>query len=468
MAEDLKNFFEPRGIAVIGASPKRGSVGYVIVDQLKKRYRRGRIYPVNPKYSEILGLKAYPTILDVPDPVDLAVVAVRADRVPSIVEQIGKRGVKAAIVISGGFSEIGPEGAERERKLLEIARRYGIRIIGPNCIGVLDNTTGIDTFFLPEDRLRRPPLGSISIISQSGAMLSMWVDWMAMKGLGLAKAVSYGNKVDVDDVELLRYLIDDPHTKVILMYIEALKPRRGKEFIEVARSATVKGKPVVVLKGGRSGAGARAAASHTGALASNYEVYRAAFKQAGIIEADTMEEMFDIAKAFTMTRPAEGRRLLILTNAGGEGVIATDFAERYGLEVPVLPEELQQRLRAKMPPHVVVKNPVDLTGDTDDERYRIVLEEVLPENIVDIVIVIAPPHPPAIRGDVINYVAEAHKKYQAPMLAVVTGGYIAEEYSRKFEAAGIPAYPSPERAIRVAAALAYYGEYVKKRGSAKY
>ena len=461
----LDAFFNPRGVAVIGASPRPGSVGHVIVDQLRRKYK-GRIYPVNPKYAEVLGLKAYPTILDVPDPVDLAIVAVRAERVPGIMEQVGKRGVKAAIVISGGFSEIGPEGAERERRLLEIARRYGVRIIGPNCIGVLDNSTGIDTFFLPEDRLRRPPLGPISIVSQSGAMLSMWVDWMAMKGMGLSKAISYGNKVDVDDVELLHYLTEDEKTKVILMYIESLKPGRGREFVEAARRAVLSGKPVIVLKGGRSKSGARAAASHTGALAANYEVYRAAFRQAGVIEADTMEEMFDIARAFTMTTPARGRRLLILTNAGGEGVIATDFAERYGLEVPVLPEDVQRSLRSKMPPHVIVKNPVDLTGDTDDERYKVVLDEVLPRGVVDIVIVITPPHPPAIKGSVVDYVSEAHRRYGVPILAVVTGGLIAEEYARRFEKAGVPAYPTPERAVKVAAALAFYGEYVRRHGAA--
>jgi len=465
MSGGLEAFFSPRGVAVIGASPRPGSVGYVIVDQLRRKYK-GRIYPVNPKYAEVLGLKAYPTILDVPDPVDLAIVAVRAERVPGIMEQVGKRGVKAAIVISGGFSEIGPEGAERERRLLEIARRYGVRIIGPNCIGVLDNSTGIDTFFLPEDRLRRPPLGPISIVSQSGAMLSMWVDWMAMKGMGLSKAISYGNKVDVDDVELLHYLTEDEKTKVILMYIESLKPGRGREFVEAARRAVLSGKPVIVLKGGRSKSGARAAASHTGALAANYEVYRAAFRQAGVIEADTMEEMFDIARAFTMTTPARGRRLLILTNAGGEGVIATDFAERYGLEVPVLPEDVQRSLRSKMPPHVIVKNPVDLTGDTDDERYKVVLDEVLPRGVVDIVIVITPPHPPAIKGSVVDYVSEAHRRYGVPILAVVTGGLIAEEYARRFEKAGVPAYPTPERAVKVAAALAFYGEYVRRHGAA--
>ncbi len=457
----LENFFNPRGIAVIGASERKGSVGYVIVEQLKKRFK-GYVYPVNPKYNEILGLKCYPSIKNVPDPVDLAVIAVRAELVPQIMEEVGERGIKAVIIISGGFAEIGPEGEKRQEKVAEIAQKYGIRIIGPNCIGILDTRSGVDTFFLPEEKLRRPPQGSISIVSQSGALLSMWVDWMAMKGLGLAKAISYGNKMDVDDVDLIEYLAEDSDTKVILLYIEGLKPDRGQRFVEAIRKAVKNGKPVIVLKGGRTERGFKAAASHTAALASGYEIYRAVFKQSGAIEVDTMEEMFDAAKAFTMVKIPRGRRVLIVTNAGGEGVLATDYCDRLGLEVPVLPQDLVDELRREVPPHVVLSNPIDLTGDTDDERYRIVLEKVLSRGIVDIAIVIAPPHPPAITGKVVDYVAEASKKFDIPILAVVTGGFIAEEFIKKFEEKGIPAYQTPERATKVAAALVQFSEYIKK------
>ncbi len=457
-------FFKPRGIAVIGASAKSGSVGYVIVEQLKKKFP-GAIYPVNPRYSEILGLKCYPSVEEVPDPVDLAVIAVRADFVSQVMESVGKRGIRAAIIVSGGFAELGPEGEERQRRIEEIARKHGIRVIGPNCIGVLDNSSGVDTFFLPEERLRRPPKGSISIVSQSGALLSMWIDWMAMKGMGIAKAISYGNKMDVDDVDVIEYLADDPDTKIILLYIEGLKPGRGPDFIKAVRKAISRGKPVITLKGGRTERGFQAAASHTAALASGYEVYQAVFRQAGVIEVETMEDMFDAAKALLMMPPARGRKLLILTNAGGEGVLATDYATKYGLDVPLLPNEVKQELRKSMPPHVVVNNPIDLTGDTDDERYRIALETVLSYNIVDIVIVIAPPHPPAITGRIVEYVAEAYRKYGVPILTVVTGGYIAEEYIKKFENAGIPAYQTPERAAKAAAALARFGEVLRRIGS---
>ncbi len=457
----LELFFNPRGVAVIGASAKPGSVGYVIVDQLRKRFR-GHVYPVNPRYDEILGLKCYKSVEEVPDPVDLAVVAVRAELVPSIMESVGKRGIRAAIVVSGGFAEVGPEGEERQRRLVEVAKKYGIRIVGPNCIGVLDNYSGIDTFFLPEDRLKRPPKGFISIASQSGALLSMWVDWMAMKGMGLSKALSYGNKVDIDEVDALEYFIDDPNTKVILMYIEGLKPGRGQDFIKMARRAIEVGKPVIVLKGGRTRKGFAAAASHTAAMAAGYEIYRAVFRQVGIVEVDEMEEMFDVAKAFTMLPLPKGDRVLILTNAGGEGVLATDFAERYGLNVVDMPSNVQEELRKQLPPHVVVRNPIDLTGDTDDERYRIALETVLKHGVVDAVILIAPPHPPAMKGEVVRYARECMDRFGVPIVAVVTGGVIAEEFARKFESADIPAYGSPERAVKALAAMVKFAKARKK------
>lgn len=461
--ESLKPFFQPSSIAVVGASSRPGSVGYVIVEQLKKKFK-GRIYPVNPKYKEILGLRTYPSILDIPDKVDLAVVALRAPLVPKVMEDIGRKGVKAVIVVSGGFSEIGGEGVELEKKLVEVAHRYKIRVIGPNCIGVLDNSSGVDTFFLPEDRLKRPPKGYISIISQSGAMLSMWIDWMALKGMGLSKAISYGNKVDVDDVDLLEYLRGDEDTRIILMYVEAFKHGRGAKFVEIARKMVLEGKPIVVLKGGRTSKGARAAASHTGAMAAGYEVYKAAFRQAGAIEVDTMDEMFDVAKAYLMIGPIYGKRVLILTNAGGEGVIAADYAEKYGLDVPELPREVQEELRKKLPPHVVIRNPVDLTGDTDDERYRVVLEELLPRKLFDVAVVITPPHPPSIKGTVVDYIVDAWRRHHIPIIAVVTGGAISEEFAKRLEDKGIPAYQTPERAIRVVAALSEYGVFLRKHG----
>ena len=453
----LSCFFNPRGIAVVGASNRVDSPGYVVIKQLKKKYG-GRIYPVNPKYTSIQGLPAYSSLSEVPDPVDLAVLIVSAKRVPGLVEEAGRRGIGGVIVVSGGFAEVGGEGVALQEALVEAASRYGVRVIGPNCIGVLDNRSGVDTFFLPEERLPRPGRGPISIISQSGALLSMWLDWMAGRGMGVAKAVSYGNKVDVDDPELIEYLADDEDTAIILVYLEGLRPGRGRAFIESVRYAASKGKPVVVLKGGKTERGGLAAASHTASLAAGYRVYSAALRQAGAVEVDTMEEMFDVAKAYVLAGPARGRRVLILTNAGGEGVLATDYAVRAGLEVPILPKSIREKLRSMLPPFVVVNNPVDLTADTDDEKYRLVLETVLPEGLVDMVIAIIPPHPPGMSGRVVDYLAAASREYGIPIIAVATGGSLAEAFQRLAESRGIPSYPTPERAAKTAAALALIGE----------
>ncbi|MET1101375.1 MAG: CoA-binding protein, partial [Pyrodictiaceae archaeon] len=425
-------------------------------------YNRGKIYPVNPKYDMVQGLKCYKSISEIEDDVDLAILAVPAKAVPAALEEAARKGVKAAIVISGGFAEVGGEGAVLQRRLEEVIREYGIRVIGPNCIGVLDNTTGMDTFFLPEERLPRPPKGSVSIVSQSGALLSMWMDWLAQIGLGIAKAVSYGNKVDVDDADIIEYLAEDEDTKIILLYLEGLKPGRGRPFMDAVKRALCKGKPLVVLKGGRTERGGLAAASHTAALASGYEVYKSLFRQLGVIEVETMEEMFDVAKAYVMAGAARGRRLLILTNAGGEGVLATDYAAQLGLDVPILPEHIKEKLRKELPPFVVVNNPVDLTADTDDEKYKLVLETVLAEKLVDIVVAIAPPHPPGMSGRVADYLAEAHYKYGVPVIAVATGGRLASAFLKLFESRGIPSYPTPERAVRAAAGLARIGEALRR------
>ncbi len=453
----LDPFFRPRGVAVVGATPRPGAPGYVIVEQLRRKYR-GRVYPVNPKYEEVLGLPSYPSLLDVPDPVDLAVVVVAAPKVPGVVEEAGRRGVPAVIVVSGGFAEVGGEGVELQRRLIEVARRYGVRVIGPNCIGVLDTSSGLDTFFLPEDRLPRPPRGPVAIASQSGALLSMWLEWMAAEGLGVSKAVSYGNKVDVDEVDVIEYLVEDPDTKIILLYIEGLRPGRGRAFVEAVRRALAAGKPVVALKGGRTERGALAARSHTAALASGYQLYRAVFKQAGVVEVEDMQALFDVAKAYVMLGPLRGRRLLIVTNAGGEGVLATDYADMYGLEVPQLGAEVRERLRRHLPPHAVVGNPVDLTADTDDERYRVVFDEVLSRERFDAVLVIAPPHPPGMSWRVAEYAADAMRRFGVPFAAVVTGGKLAEALAAEFERRGVPAYPTPERGVRALAALAAIGE----------
>ncbi len=457
----LEKFFHPESVAIIGASPKEGKVGRVLVENFIKRFR-GRIYPINPKHSEILGLKTYPSVKDVPDKIDLSVIAVPAPIVPKVLEECGEKGVKAAIIISGGFRETGTkEGEELEKRVVEISKKYGIRIIGPNCIGVYDNWSGVDTFFLPDEKMMRPPKGYISFISQSGAFASALLDYMAYHGIGISRAISYGNKVDVDDVDLIEFLGRDDKTKIIIMYVEGFKTGRGRLFLEKAREV-VKEKPIIVYKAGKTARGSKAAASHTAALAGSYEVYKAAFQQAGIIEAYSFDEIFDIAKMLLTQPLMNGNRVFIVTDAGGIGVMLTDALTSEGFEIPVTPDDLKEELREVLPPHCIVENPIDLTGDADDERFRVVLEKLLPKPYVDAVVIGALPQIPGMTPRIIDYFVELKNKYGKPMVVIDIGSETAEKFKANLEDKGIPVYESPERAARALKALYMYSMYRRR------
>ncbi len=454
----MNYFFNPESVAIIGATPKEGKVGRVILENFKKRFK-GRIYPINPKYSEVLGLKCYPTVKDVPDKIDLAVIVVPAPIVPRVLRDCGEKGVKAVIIISGGFRETGTEeGRKLEEEVEKIGREYGIRIIGPNCLGIYDNWSGVDTFFLPDEKMMRPPKGYISFISQSGAFASALLDYMAYRGIGISRAISYGNKVDVDDVDLIEYLGRDDKTKLIIMYIEGFKTGRGRLFIEKAREV-VREKPIIVYKAGKTARGGKAAASHTAALAGAYEVYRAAFKQIGIVEALSFDEIIDLAKILLTQPLMKGNKVFVITDAGGVGVMLTDALTREGFEMPITPPDLKEELRKVLPPHCIVENPIDLTGDADDERYRIVLEKVLAKPYVDAVVVVALPQIPGMTTKLIDYLVEVKERYRKPLIAIDIGSDTAEKFKVELESKGIPVYESPERAARALKALYLYSMY---------
>ncbi len=462
----LEKFFNPRSVAIIGATVKEGKVGRVIVENFKKRFP-GKIFPVNPKYEEVLGLKCYKSVKDIPEPVDLVVIVVPAPVVPTVLREAGEKGVKAAIIISGGFRETGTEEGRRlEEEVARIAREYGIRVIGPNCLGVYDAWSGVDTFFLPDEKMRRPPRGPISFVSQSGAFASALLDWMAYYNIGVSKAISYGNKIDVDDVDLLSYLEKDESTRLIIMYIEAIKPGRGRLFMETARRVAAS-KPIVVYKAGKTSRGGKAAASHTAALAGNYNVYRAAFKQSGIIEAESFDEIMDLSKVLLSQPLMRGRRVYVVTDAGGVGVMLTDALTREGFEMPTTPPELKEELRSILPPHCIVENPIDLTGDADDERYRVVLERLLPKSYVDAVIVVALPQIPGMSFRLVDYIHDLWSRYRKPLLAISIGSEEAVKFKEALEAKGIPVYESPERAARALKALYIYSQYKIRSGAEK-
>lgn len=457
----LEKFFEPRSVAIIGATIKEGKVGRVIIENFKKRFK-GKIYPVNPKYSEVLGLKCYKNVKEIPDDIDLGIIAVPAPVVPTVMRDLAEKNVKAVIIISGGFRETGTEeGAKLEKEIKEIAEKNGIRIIGPNCLGIYDNWSGVDTFFLPDEKMRRPPRGPISFISQSGAFASALLDWMAYRGIGISRAVSYGNKIDVDDIDLLEYLGSDDKTGLIIMYLEGLKTSRGRKFIETARRVSLK-KPIIIYKAGKTTRGGQAAASHTAALAGNYQLYKAAIRQAGLIEATSFDEIMDLSKILLTQPLMKGNRVYVVTDAGGVGVMLADALTMQGFELPRTPGDLKKELRSILPPHCIVENPIDLTGDADDERYIRVLEKLLPRDDVDAVVVVALPQIPGLKGKIFDYLIEARKKYGKPMITIMIGSEEAEKFKEYLEDNGIPAFESPERAAIALKALYEYSMFRRK------
>ncbi|WP_291766027.1 acetate--CoA ligase family protein [Caldivirga sp. UBA161] len=451
----IEVLFYPSSVAVIGATPKPGHVGYVIMSNLLSKFK-GKVILVNPRYDSINGVKCYKSITEVNDEVDLAVVAVPAPVVPQVTADAVKKGVKALIIISGGFSEVGDEGRRLEDEVREIVKNTQVRVLGPNCIGVYNADNGLDTFFLPEDRMGRPPKGPIALISQSGAVAAAILDWASRRRLGIGLAVNYGNKLDVNESELLEYLANNSNVKVITIYMEGLKyPGEGLRFLETAKKVTQM-KPVIVYKAGRTKASAGAVASHTAALAGDYEIYRGAFRQAGLIEANSVREMFDLAKALATQPLPRGRRVLVLTDSGGMGIQAVDTLSTLGLEVPELPETIQSMLRKFLPPLAIVRNPVDVTGSATDEYYKIVLDSILPTSYVDMAIIIALMQIPGLTPNLVNYIIDA-KRYGKPMVVVSFGGStMMEKFNESLEDSGIPVYATPDRGARALWALVQY------------
>lgn len=451
---NLDAFFNPKCIAVIGASRSPEKLGYLILENLKVTFQ-GKIYPINPNASEILGLACLPSILDIEDIIpDMAIIAVPAAEVKKVLSDCIKKKIKAAVIITSGFSEIGNKEAELELKNMAKGK---IRLIGPNCVGIYQK--GLDMLFFPRKRLKRPSEGSIAFITQSGAFGSTLLDLVASEGVGVSKFISIGNKIDVNETELLEYLSKDLNTRCIAMYIESIED--GKNFIEVAKRV-VKKKPIVVFKAGKTNKGKEAILSHTGSLAGEHAVYSAAFEQAGIIEANTTEELFDFAKALANQPVMNSNKIAIVTNGGGFGIVATDEAVRIGLEVPELSKESIKNLEKFMPAYATKKNPVDLTGDATTERYEKALSVVFKEKEIAGVVCIGLMQIPTLKEDIINVLREC-KVYGKPMTICATGGQWTTEKTKILESYGIPVYLMPERAVKSIKALYDYGKILKMK-----
>ena len=446
MTDLLQPFFRPRGVAVIGASRDEGKVGFSVLANLTKCGFAGAVYPINPKGGTILGLRCLPDVAAIEGPVDLAVIVVPPAAVAATVEACAARGIRAAVVISAGFKEVGGEGARLERELRARARAAGVRLIGPNCVGILNTSSRLNATFAAG----MPPPGGIGFFSQSGALCTAILDWAIGNEVGLSKFISLGNKADLTEVDILDTLAGDPETRVILGYIEGVE--EGARFLAAARRATAV-KPVIMMKAGGTPGGARAASSHTGTLAGSDRAYDAAFRQAGILRARTMQDLFDLARAFALQPLPRGRRLGILTNAGGPGIIAADATERSGAVLAQLAPGTVARLRAALPPTAAVYNPVDVIGDAREDRYRAGLELLTNDPNVDGVLALSTPQAMTDMAGFAEVVADVAEKAGKPTLAAFMGEASLGGALAVFRRRRIPSYPYPEQAVRAFEAM---------------
>lgn len=437
----LQAFFEPRSIAVIGASREEGKLGHAVLQSLIRSGFPGKIYPVNPKADELLGLKAYPSVKDCPGEVDLAVVLIPGKFVPAVMKECGEKGVQGVIIISAGFREVGAEGLRLEQEVVAIARQYGMRVVGPNCLGYIDTITPYDASFAP----LMPDTGPIAFMSQSGAIASSILDLAKQKGLGMSRFVSLGNKADLNETDFLIAWGSDDKTDVIMAYLEDIKD--GAAFMTAAREVT-KTKPVISIKSGSTSAGTRAVSSHTGALAGAESAYNAAFRQVGVIRAHTIEDLFDFSEAFARQPLIKGDGVCVITNAGGPGVMSADAVEHAGLTLASLSAETTASLRSNLPAAASSLNPVDVLGDAPADRYGMALKTVLADPNVNAVVVILTPQSVTEVEKTAEVVAEIAKASDTPVLACWIGGRLVEEAVRYLTAHGVPAYPEPARAIR--------------------
>ncbi|MBI2041278.1 MAG: CoA-binding protein [DPANN group archaeon] len=450
-----KEFFSPQSVAVIGASRHPGKIGHEILWNFARGFYKGRIFPINPNSEKILGLRCYRSVLNVREKIDLAIIAVKAETVPSVLTECMGKKIPAVIVISGGFSELGPAGKLRENELQKIVAGTNTRLIGPNCVGVFDAKTNVDTLFLSKSRLLRPHAGNISFISQSGAVGTTILDWLAESGIGISKFISYGNQADIDETDLLEFLASDNETKVIAAYIEGLKS--GRKFMQIAKKVSGK-KQVIFLKAGKTKKGSQAASSHTGSLAGSAEIYSGAFKQTGILEAGNWEELFDFAKAFASQPLPASNRLAVITDGGGFGVLAADEAERQNFELPEPSKKLKLKFKG-FPSYASLKNPIDLTGDADAERYKIAVESCLKSDEFDAVLVILLFQVPTLEKSIDETILALSRKYNKTIVACAAGSHYTQQLVRKLEAGGIPVYPTPERAVGALRAMLKYKNF---------
>lgn len=451
----LGMFTDPRGVAVVGASTSPDKLGYAVLKNVIQYGYAGEIYPINPKADEILGRRAYASVLDTPGPVDLAVVLVPAQAVPAVLEECGGKGVTGAVIISAGFREVGKEGRLLENRILEIAQKYGIRMIGPNVLGIIDTVASLNASFAAGMPLR----GQIAFMSQSGALCTSILDFARSQGIGFSRFYSIGNKADINEIDLLKTWVDDPETRVVAAYLEGIA--NGPEFIRVAREVTRR-KPIVAIKSGTTGAGSRAVSSHTGTLAGSEKAYEAAFKQAGLVRAGSVQDLFDYAQAFSRQPLPKNDAIAVVTNAGGPGIMASDAVERAGLRLASLTPEIQKELREALPAAASVANPIDVLGDAPADRYALAIEAALKDPNVGILLVVLTPQTSTQIPETARLLGELSKKYQKPSFAAFMGDMGMREAIEILSTHRVPNYPVPERAVAAIHAMWQRCQWLEK------
>ena len=457
--QPLHKFFQPKSIAVIGASQNPAKVGNAIVKNLLASRYPGQIYPINPKEEQILGLKCYPSVEKIlgdeagnEENAELAVIAIPAPKVLAAIQECAQSGIHFVIVITAGFKETGPQGAELEKQLTAFCREQKMRLLGPNCVGLIHTHTPLNVSFARGT----PRQGNVAFISQSGAILISILDWSEIAGIGFSHFVSLGNKADLQETDFLAYAAWDPATKVILCYLEDIID--GQRFLEVATRISAH-KPIIILKAGASPAGARAASSHTGALAGADHAYDAAFRKSAVLRATNMEELFDLAVAFAHQPLPVGNKVAVVTNAGGPGILTTDKIEKIGLHMAHFTTETTKQLRSFLPPEASIYNPVDVLGDAGAERYFFALKKVLGDPQVEGVITLLCPSAMVDPLEVARAIDKARQNSpQKPLLTVFMGGKEIQTGKKFLQEAGIPCYTFPERAVIALEGMVRYAQ----------
>ncbi len=453
--ETLSPFFNAKGVAILGASSKPNKLSYGILENLLQYGYKGEVYPINPSAESILGKRCYASILDVPDPVELAVIVLPVGMVLESLEQCGKRGIKAVTIVTGGFREVGEGGRKLEEQCLQVARNFGMRIIGPNCVGTMAIHTGLNSTFIKG----MPDLGPIAFISQSGAICGGVVDLVLESHFAFSYFTSLGNEMDVTETDMLEYVALDPQVKVIAMYVEEVKD--GPRFMEVARNVS-RQKPIVLLKAGKNNAGAKAISSHTGSLAGSYTAYQAAFRQSGVLEVDTLADLFNLAWAFGCQALPEGNKVAIATNAGGAAALASDALALNGMDLATISAEIQQTLRTKLNPSAQVSNPIDMLGGAEPQDYAWALGQASLDPNVDALHPILVPQSLVDTMGVAQAWLEVANKTNKTFLACLVGAKSARESAAFLNKHKIPTYQYPDQGPRVFGGLLSYKKIIKK------